>query len=77
VIKFYSKVKKLEQKKELLRSWKTGKKTEDGKDEIADETRDMGWFMLLEGSWESLYVGKTKPDNLEIGDSVEVIIRRV
>jgi hypothetical protein len=70
LIKFYSKVKELGPKKKVVRGWK---------DEHGDEQfkeKDLGWFMLLEGSWEALYVGETQPDGLAVGDEVEVIIQR-
>lgn len=69
MIKFYSKVKELGPRKEISRAYKID-------DRVECETRELGWFMLLEGSWEALYVGGTKPEALEIGDEVEVIIRR-
>jgi hypothetical protein len=70
---FYSKVKKIEEKTRAVRSYKTGKKLADGKDEIRVEYEDLGWFILLEDSWESIHVGREKPD-LEIGRKVKVTI---
>jgi hypothetical protein len=69
MIKFYSKVKELGPKKRISRSYMIN-------DKVEYKTEDMGWFMLLEGSWESLYVGGSQPEGLSIGDEVEVIIRR-
>jgi hypothetical protein len=69
-IKFYSKVKKIENKKRIKRGWK------DGHGEEQFEYEDMGWFILLEGSWEYLYVGGEKPEGFSVGDEVEVIIQR-
>jgi hypothetical protein len=69
MIKFYSRIKKIERKKKVLRMWKR-------EDKIHSEEEDMGWFMLLEGSWESLYIGETKPEEFKVGDRVEVTIAR-
>jgi hypothetical protein len=69
VIKFYSKVKELSSRSKLVRSYKIG-------DDVECEMQDMGWYMLLEGSWEALYVGTTQPEGLTVGDEVEVVIRR-
>jgi hypothetical protein len=69
MIKFYSKIKELKPRQEISRAYKIG-------DDVKCETRDLGWFMLLEGSWEALYVGGSHPEGLEVGDEVEVIIRR-
>lgn len=66
MIKFYSKVVKVEYKKRLKRAWRIN-------DEIKTEEENLGWFMLLEDSWESLYLGDKKPD-FEVGDQVEVTI---
>lgn len=40
------------------------------------EREDLGWFVLLEGSHERIYVGEEVPQ-LRTGDEVVVIIRRV
>jgi len=69
MIKFYSKVKELAPREKLVRSYKIG-------DNVECEMRNMGWYMLLEGSWEALYVGTTQPEGLSVGDEVEVVIRR-
>ena len=68
MIQFHSRVKKIEQKKRIKRAWKVG-------DDVRTEEEDMGWFMLMEGSWEYLYVGDAKP-NFDIGDDVTVTIER-
>lgn len=36
----------------------------------------LGWYFFLEGSWEGLHVGTTRP-NLEVGDKVVISIRKV
>jgi hypothetical protein len=66
MIQFYSRVKKVERKSRLLRAWKVG-------DEIKMEEQNLGWFILLEGSWEYLYVGNEEPA-FSIGDDVAVTI---
>lgn len=35
-----------------------------------------GWYMLLEGSWEKLYVGMDKPD-FAVGDRVKLTIEKM
>jgi hypothetical protein len=40
------------------------------------EQRKLGWFILLEGSWESLYIGDERPQ-LEVGQRVVVTIEGV
>ena len=70
MIKFYSKVKKIEQKKSLVRAWKVGP------DEVKTEHENLGWFVLLEGSWEFLYVGEVEPEGFQVGDEIEVILQR-
>jgi hypothetical protein len=71
-IAFYSNVKKIERKNRIKRAWKTGP----NKENIETEKEDMGWFMLLEGSWEYLYVGNEPPKNLAVGDRVIVMITK-
>jgi len=39
------------------------------------EEYSMGWYLFLEGSWEGLSVGDTKP-LLEKGDKVMITIER-
>lgn len=34
-----------------------------------------GWFMLLAGSHEAIYVGETCPD-FKVGGSIEIVFRR-
>ena len=70
MIKFFTTVKKIEHKSRVARAWKTGIG-----DEVQTETQDLGWAVLLEGSWEWLFVGSGEPD-LKVGDEVEVIIQR-
>jgi hypothetical protein len=70
-IVFFSEVKKIEKKTRLIRAWKAP-----GKDDIKTETKDMGWYILLEGSWEYLYIGDLPPEDLAVGDKVLVTIEK-
>ena len=69
MIKFYSRVKKVERKSRMIRAWKEG-------DDVKTEEEDLGFFMLLEGGLEYLYVGRTEPP-LQEGDKVVVTIAKV
>lgn len=69
-IKFKSRIAKLEERRRLVRGWK------DEKGEDHFEYESQGWFMLLEGSWESIYVGDTKPLDFEKGNFVTVTIEK-
>ena len=69
MIMFNSKVARIEHKKKIVRSWMEG-------ENFCKEEEDRGWFMLLEGSWESLYVGHEPPQGFGVGDEVEVFIRK-
>ena len=53
----------------MIRAWKEG-------DDVKTEEEDLGFFMLLEGSLEYLYVGRTEPP-LQVGDKVVVTIAKV
>jgi hypothetical protein len=68
MIKFYSKVKKVENKTRIKRAWKEENK-------ICTEEENLGYYLLLDGSWESLYIGEEEPE-LKVGDNVEVIIQK-
>jgi len=46
-----------------------------GKDATYNEIC-LGWFIHLEGSWEMLYVGYSKPD-LNPGDMVRITLEKV
>ena len=66
---FKSKVLKIEQKSRVLRAWKEG-------DDVKTDIEQLGWFMLLEGSFESIYMGEEKPA-FGVGQSVTVTIKPV
>jgi hypothetical protein len=68
MIKFFSRIKKIEHVRRVKSAWRDG-------DEIRTEYEDRGWYMLLDGSWESLYVGGEKPDGFNVGDEIEVVIK--
>jgi hypothetical protein len=68
MIKFYSKIKKVENKSRIKRAWKE-------EDKICTEEENIGYYLLLEGSWEFLYIGEEEPE-LKVGDDVEIIIQR-
>jgi len=72
VISYATTVRKVEEKRRLVRAYKTGRKTEDGKDEIQEEWETVGWGVLLEGEWE-WKIFKERPP-LEAGDRVRVTI---
>jgi hypothetical protein len=39
------------------------------------DTRSIGWWVVLEGSWEGLYLGNERP-TLAVGDAVRVTLER-
>jgi hypothetical protein len=64
-----TRVKSLEEKSKLMGGHKnpdTGM--------VSIYTEKVGWFVHLEGSYESLFVGKEKPTDLEPGTEVDIII---
>lgn len=71
LIRIPTKVKHLEEKYRRVLTEMDGSKLF-GKIEF--ENKSMGWFVHFEGSYESLYVGETKPIGLDPGTEVEVVI---
>ena len=63
-----TKVKKLEERKAITRSYLKD-------DKPVFEEHSIGWWISFEGSRESLYMGSTKPEGLEPGTEIEIIIR--
>jgi hypothetical protein len=57
----------LEQKSKLLRSVKVKD------DEVHSEYENMGWYVLLDGMLDSIWISMEKPD-LEINQKVKLII---
>jgi hypothetical protein len=49
-----------------------GKKDENDKAILSYQK--VGWFVHFEGSYEALYVGEQKPEGLEPGTEVDIII---
>jgi hypothetical protein len=45
------------------------------KDATIERTESLGWFLHLDGSWESLFLGFEEP-GLKAGDDVEIVIRK-
>lgn len=41
--------------------------------EASFEEASLGWFIIMEGSWEALYVGTTKP-RVKVGDTATIRI---
>lgn len=66
---FRSHVKSIERMSRVVRAY-----TRDGKTEL--EREDLGWFILLEGSHEKLYIGSDEEPTLKPGDEVVVVIRK-
>ena len=56
-------------------NWHTVK---DGNGKASQEcdTVSIGWFLSLQGSYESLHLGHEKPD-LVVGQKIEIIVRPV
>jgi hypothetical protein len=65
-----SKVRKLEQLKR--KQYVSGV----GGDAIFNE-HSVGWYIHLDGSRESLYIGDSQPLDLAVGDEVKVTIEKV
>lgn len=49
-----------------------GKKDKDDKAVLSYEK--VGWFVHFEGSYEALFVGREKPEGLEAGTEVDILI---
>lgn len=71
--KIKAKVMGLEEKREVLGSYPTGERDVNGKMLYAPKYRDMGWYISLSGSHESLFLGTEKP-NLRVGQDVWIKI---
>lgn len=67
-----AKIAKIEQKSEAVAAVPNGK-NEQGKIIYNIERQDLGWFILMEGSHEYLFLGKEKPD-LQVGQEVTIRI---
>ena len=62
--------------KDLVFKKRAAKVTRVG-DDINWEYEDIGWFVQFYGSYEALFVGKDRPDDLEVGQKVEITIKAV
>jgi len=60
--------------KDLVFKKRAAKVTRVG-DDINWEYEDIGWFVQFYGSYEALFVGKDRPDDLEVGQKVEITIK--
>jgi hypothetical protein len=43
-------------------------------DNVIVEIVPLGWFVHFEGSYESIYVGREKPADLNVGMQVDILI---
>ena len=50
----------------------SAKKNED--DTVSFTHEKLGWFVHFEGSYEALFVGSEKPEGLEPGTEVDILI---
>lgn len=69
ILRIPTRVKKLEEHF-TQKNWR-----KDGNDTLFDNV-SLGWYVLMEGSREHLFVGPTKPEGLEVGDTVFIIIAK-
>lgn len=58
-----------------LKKITTSSKKDPNSDKILSTVASLGWFVLFEGSYESLFVGHDEPKDLTPGTEVEIIIR--
>jgi hypothetical protein len=63
---FHSTILKIEEKSRVVRAWKDG-------DDVKTDMENLGWYILLEGSREGLFVGLEKPEFM-VGQRVTVTI---
>ena len=66
---FPTKVVKVFRHQPIIRSYKVV-------DEVHNITEDCGWFVRLEGSYESLFLGMEEPE-LKAGDRIKVTLEKV
>jgi hypothetical protein len=79
IYKIPTRVKNLELKKRIVMSNIDRSKPLDPDKPVptasADATTEIiGWYVHFEGSYESLFVGDEKPDNLSPGTEVDILI---
>ena len=68
--RIHTKVQNLEFKTRAVRAYKP----DPNKTDVTVEREDIGWFVCFENSYESLFVGKEKPANLDPGTEVDIIL---
>ena len=66
-----TRIERIEHKKRIVRI--TQNKNDRENPIVEDE--DLGWFVLFEGSWESIFVGNEQPTDLRMGMKVDIIIK--
>lgn len=69
-----TRVLKIEHKHQITNVRKTGKPLPDGKAELASDSVSLGWFVLFEGSWESIFLGFEEPKDLAVGQEVDILL---
>ena len=62
-----TRVVRLEEKSRVAGAKKVG-------DDVVVERETLGWFVLLEGSHEMLYLGRDQPSDLVVGQKVRIRI---
>ena len=78
-IRYFTKVIKLEEKTASMPATLAGYRIDEKgvRQAVWDVPRQkLGWFILMAGSRESLFVGEEKPE-IEVGDQVEVVIQKI
>ena len=72
IYRFHTKIRSIKEHWEP-HSWRIVTDQETGAKIHESDQRSLGWFVTLDGSRESMYVGDTKPD-LTVGQDVTVTI---
>jgi len=70
---FHSHVVDVKERQRALRSRKTGRKLEDGKDEIVVDYENLGWFVFIDGFPDSIGVGEIRPE-WSPGQKIKIVI---
>lgn len=65
----HTRVASVEERIQILRAHKQG-------DDVVVEKANLGWFVRFEGSWESIFLGDTKPAFV-VGDRVKISFEKV
>ena len=75
-IVFRSRVVKLESRERVASGRILDRNKSATADNVELRTEQLGWFLALEGSYEAVYVGKEKPEGLEIGDVIKITMEK-